>query len=315
MNNHTNRKVQLIKGRNKERLVYSMLIELGMKLHVDRIIQFIKAINKDEKKFPIFLLGSARSGTTLLQKIFNSRDDVAMWGEHGGFLKGVADAYFLNLTDKDTKEQILGINYFVKKPREILDRLHHPKKLGYAWINCYSEKTLKKNFRTFVESFFRPKFLKRKVHWGFKEIRYSNGSVIAMLDDLYPEAKFVFIVRDPLDVVASQLMMGWKGEPKERAKKWAIRNKHLLNFHNNNKDKSFIIRYEDLIRKESGALKELFDWLGWEITTKQYDVIGIKEGIWKKERTDGKPHRAMFTKEQIEQISKKTKEVSEQLGY
>jgi hypothetical protein len=42
---------------------------------------------KDYAKFPIFLLGTGRCGSTLLQKILNSVDNVMIYGEHGGFLR------------------------------------------------------------------------------------------------------------------------------------------------------------------------------------------------------------------------------------
>jgi hypothetical protein len=34
------------------------------------------------------------SGTTLLQRVLNSYQDVLIWGEHVSFLKDVANAYF-----------------------------------------------------------------------------------------------------------------------------------------------------------------------------------------------------------------------------
>jgi len=55
--------------------------------------------NKKNKKSPIFLLGTGRSGTTLLQRIINSAEDVIIWGEHGGFLSQVSEAYFFNIKE------------------------------------------------------------------------------------------------------------------------------------------------------------------------------------------------------------------------
>ena len=43
-----------------------------------------------EAEFPIFLLGTGRCGSTLLQKILNSVENAMIYGEHGGFLKQVA---------------------------------------------------------------------------------------------------------------------------------------------------------------------------------------------------------------------------------
>ena len=47
-----------------------------------------------DQETPIFVLGIWRSGTTLMQRILNSVDDVYIWGEQGFFLKHIAEAYF-----------------------------------------------------------------------------------------------------------------------------------------------------------------------------------------------------------------------------
>ena len=62
-----------------------------------------KKLSKDRQKSPIFLLGTHRSGTTLLQRIVNSSEDALIWGEHGGFLSQIAEAYFLNFEDSSNK--------------------------------------------------------------------------------------------------------------------------------------------------------------------------------------------------------------------
>jgi hypothetical protein len=64
----------------------------------------------DHPKFPIFLLGTGRCGSTLLQKILNSVDNVMIYGEHGGFLRHIAEAYFLNLEDEKIEKYIMSQN-------------------------------------------------------------------------------------------------------------------------------------------------------------------------------------------------------------
>jgi hypothetical protein len=60
-------------------------------------------------KYPIFVFGSGRSGTTLLQTILNSYKDICISGEHGGFLKGIAESYFsfhkANIKNKILQEE------------------------------------------------------------------------------------------------------------------------------------------------------------------------------------------------------------------
>ncbi len=244
------------------------------------------------------MIGSGRSGTTLLMKILNSIDDIMIYGEHGGFLKSIAEAYFMNFTDEDINEHIseeVSPNFIFKRK--------YISKIGYSWLQWYGKKTIKYNFKKFIESFFNPEALKKHIHWGFKEIRYFNNDlVLEMLVDIYPNAKFIFITRHPMDVIASQLVMEKWGGFDEILTTWKAQNRNMSAFESEKKCNCFIIKYEDIIAQKSTRLKELFNWLGFEISLKQYDIIKVKEGIWKTEREDGKPHREMLTSEQIKKI-------------
>ena len=176
---------------------------------------------------PIFVLGSGRSGTTLLQKLLNSTNEIIIWGEHGGFLKQIADSYFLSTENPEIIEQIFHQNPRSKDPNLNFNELKL-KKIGYCWMNWYGKKDVIENFSGFVESFFKPERL-AKQHWGFKEIRYGmEDRVIEMLAELFPTALFLFIVRDPIDVIASQVAMGWDDDWKTLARKWAKQNKKIL---------------------------------------------------------------------------------------
>ena len=44
---------------------------------------------------PVFLVGTGRSGTTLVQRLLNSYSDTLIWGEHAGFLQQYSEAYNL----------------------------------------------------------------------------------------------------------------------------------------------------------------------------------------------------------------------------
>ena len=109
--------------------------------------------------FPIFLLGTGRCGSTLLQKILNSVDNVAIYGEHGGFLKQIAAAYFLNFEDEMIEKYIMSQNAAGRDPLSVFEILKNPQ-LWSAWTNWYNRHTVKDNFRASIESFFNPVPLK-----------------------------------------------------------------------------------------------------------------------------------------------------------
>ena len=136
-----------------------------------------------------------------------------------------------------------------------------------------------------------------------------------MLADIYRQARFVFIVRDPVDVLASQVAMGWDGGWKHLANKWAIQNQQIMDFCRENEDRVYLVKYEDLISRGSNTITDLFNWLGFAVSDKQHDILDIEDGIWKKTRQDGMPHRTIFSKWQLRKILKIVKFQKGGLGY
>jgi len=264
----------------------------------------------DEAKFPIFLLGTGRCGSTLLQKILNSVDNAMIYGEHGGFLKDVARAYFLNLEDKMIEKYIMSQNAAGKDPISVVETLKNPQ-LWSAWTNWYNQETVRNNFRDFIESFFNPISLEQKVHWGFKEIRYGlNDRVPEMLTDLYPDGRFVFIVRHPVDVVASKISARASDGIEADAHTWVAQNSYFLDFFRENRERSRIVCYEELISNDIKQLNQLFDWLGFALSDRQRDIIEITKPSYK-----GRPRPAKLTHDEVSSINKITQEIRNELGY
>ncbi len=265
---------------------------------------------RKDKKFPIFLLGTGRCGSTLLQKILNSVEPVMIYGEHGGFLKDIARAYFLNLENEKIEKYIMNQNISGIDPGSVFNVLKDPQ-LWCAWTNWYNRETVKYNFQNFIESFFNPVSLKQEVHWGFKEIRYGlDDRVIQMLSDLYPEARFIFIVRNPVDVVASKISARMSDGIETDSHNWVRQNTVFLEFYEKNDERSTVIRYENVVGRDRLRLKRLFDWLGFPISEKQYTVIDIT-----KPSEAGRPRRMNLSFDEIDRINGITKETRYELGY
>jgi hypothetical protein len=264
----------------------------------------------DHAEFPIFLLGNGRCGSTLLQKILNSVDNIVIYGEHGGFLRHIAAAYFLNLEDKKIEKYITSQNVAGEDPASVLESLKNPQ-VWSAWTNWYNRETVKNNFRDFIDSFFNPISLGRKLHWGFKEIRYGLGDrVLEMLADLYPKGRFIFMVRHPVEVVASKIGARMSEGIETDAHRWVEQNSHFLNFCRQNKGRSRVFHYEDLISKNNSQLKQVFDWLGFPLRDKQISIIKATKPSY-----HGRPGPVQLTEDQIDEINKITKEFRKALDY
>ena len=265
---------------------------------------------KEHAKFPIFLLGTGRCGSTLVQKILNSVEEVMIYGEHGGFLRQIAEAYFLNLEDKKIAKYILNQNVVGEDATSVPESLKDPQRWS-AWTNWYNREAVKKNFRNFIESFFNPISLGRKMYWGFKEIRYgTDDRVLEMLADLYPQGRFIFVVRNPVDVVASKISARMSTAIEADAHGWTEQNSHFLEFYRLNKKSSRIVRYEDLISDNGPQLEQLFNWLGFSLTDKAVKIIEIT-----RPKYHGRPRPVRLPDSQINEINKITKELRKEFGY
>lgn len=276
---------------------------------------YLMSNGQRKSESPIFLLGNYRGGTTLLQRVLNSVDGVAICGEQGAFMKKVAEAYFLTFESRASDR-------FLKKYGEAYDlflerSLKNPKKWS-AWANWYDKEIYKYNYRKFVKSFFAPSFVGGK-YWGFKEISYGdNDRVLEFLKDLYPQAKFIFLIRNAVDLISSQLAtaMEWPENQSAPVEGWVDlwnrQNGAYYEFYKNNKEQSFMLRYEDLISQDMTQVKELFAFLRFTLSDKQREIIALKEG---RGETAKNLKVGVLKPAEIKFISERTKTLRQLVGY
>ena len=148
---------------------------------------------------PVFIAGSGRCGSTLLQSILNTNPDFLIWGEHNGFLQQVAAAYYQAAHPRFPDLKPIGE---VERVKRLRDARRWP-----AWDNLCGQAGFQARFQNFVRSFFAdPKG--QAFRWGFKEIRYPRDSqdrTFQFLFDCFPEARLVVLVREPRATILSML--------------------------------------------------------------------------------------------------------------
>ncbi len=160
---------------------------------------FKKASSGPPPDRPVFIAGSGRCGSTLLQSILNTNPDFLIWGEHNGFLRQVAAAYFEAAHPRFPDREPLGET---KRVNRLRDARRWP-----AWDNLRDEAGFRESFRNFVRSFFADP-TNQASRWGFKEIRYPRDSedrTWQFLFDCFPEARLVVSVREPRATIFSML--------------------------------------------------------------------------------------------------------------
>jgi hypothetical protein len=184
------------RDQHKKALTSGASIAIGLaelsKLAVERSGQ--------EGESPIFLLCAGwRSGSTLLQRLIMSDPAVMLWGEpydECGVIQALADTLKAFRRGWPPSEY-----YYDGRPRE---------QLTGDWIaNLFpSADALRQGHRMFFETVFavpaRDAGAKR---WGIKEVRLNAGHA-QYLHWLFPQASFVFLLRNPLDAYRSYCRYG-----------------------------------------------------------------------------------------------------------
>jgi hypothetical protein len=221
---------------------------------------------------PLFVLGGHRGGTTLLQRVLNSYDDVAIFGEHEGVLTPIADAYFRGV---DSEQMFADVR---------AERASDPRNDWQAWMSAVDRASWDASFRTLVTSLFRPARAEGLRHWGFKEIRYGTtpgDRAFDLLATLFPDASVAFIVRNPFNMLASAHSR--PEGPRSIADvvrvcgRIATRFESFRRWHASGRVRSHWVVYEELAR-EAGGVHELVADLGHTIGPAQREVIAAEGG-------------------------------------
>jgi len=227
---------------------------------------------------PIIVLGAARTGTTLVQRLLNSYEDVLVWGEHAGFLEDVARAFFRTWENPSFFEGTRPLSAVLETSR--------PDETWQGWMGWTSREDWVRTFRGFLDALFVPGGLPGKRWWGFKEIRYMAtpaDRTLELIRLLYPEALFAFVVRHPLNAIASVRRIPEGAhrllELQRLCAGWESRYRSYRAWHDADPSRSFWIVYEDLIR-ERGDVVRLLGALGHTIGEPQRAVMRSAEGRW-----------------------------------
>jgi len=275
-------------------------------------------------KSPIFLLGSGRCGSTLLQRALNAHPDVVMYGEHEGFLGPLSNAYDKLTRTPDIDRWVYGKDAI---PASTLHGELSDVRADICWVNNFTRDEVYTQFRGLVLSLLTKDLDLEQVHWGFKEIRYYQPQhVIWFLREMFPNCKFVFLVRNPADTIASGLS-AW-GDPAkiiddedafrkvvwERFKGWTSKYALMINHEDMLGEDALFLRYEDLVQDPGSHLCDIFGMLDLETPKLALDLFQHRVAS-----TQNHPYKAALV-ERIQEYQRNSKheglrKICARMGY
>ncbi len=203
----------------------------------------------------IFVLASGRSGSTLVQGILNSIDEVKISGENNGVHRRLIESYSLL---KRAIHRHAGFSHEVETPWYTI---------GKANLEDFGRELR----LAFEKNILQPEPHHKTI--GFKEIRYNfptRADLEHHLDtirEIYPSAGFVLNTRNINDIILSNA----------RAKH-AAAERHLRQLNQwlgeiaGERDDCCLVHYDDYVANPA-RLKTLFDFVGAEFDLARVNAV------------------------------------------
>jgi hypothetical protein len=206
---------------------------------------------------PIFICGSVRSGTTLLQFLLNAHPKIAIFGELHYFDQILQVRQFVPDIEKD---------YAFDRFLRLIQNADNYKYIPNAnkFFQLVEKRFKMEKYRSY-EHFFRcvlEEYARTQGAVRFGEKTPTNIRYLDRLLDIFPKAKIIHIIRDPRSAVASSISMPWTSSVAVvNAMKWKCDILYSRVF--NRTDMSYLeVRYEDIVCDTESQLRRICRFIG-----------------------------------------------------
>ncbi len=233
--------------------------------------------NQIQSKNLFFITGRGRSGTWLLQSILDTHPEICvtpealfiihLYGKYNNTKKWTSERKAAFIRDIFSEEKVK--NWWQSTPEAIYDLLEkyplesHFSELCKVIYYEYAKRNDKQNARLL----------------GDKNPEYSL--YIKRLAKLYPESKFVHLVRDPRANVLSYQNVDFDvDDVAALAHRWAKYNEHILTWQREMPDRILVIHYEDLLTDTRVTLERICTFLGVDFMPRLLEFYKYSKNVF-----------------------------------
>jgi hypothetical protein len=194
----------------------------------------------------VVICSVGRSGSTTIQRIINTIPNTNICGENNGAIINLLEFYY-SIKHKHIKfYENKKYDYFVTN------------KLKPCWYNSFDREEIILQLKLLINNLF---MVEGSETIGFKEIRFDKDNIhlIHELREMFPSLKVIIHIREDID--KQSVSDWWK---KEKESKIIINdlNNLLIDFHNKNKDFTFLSTFDNMFKLEK--MKDIFVFLNKE---------------------------------------------------
>lgn len=197
---------------------------------------------------PIFLVGSERSGTTLLRLMLDHHPDIAFNLESEFLVSQISDdggfPEIGNYCEYLRNDRVFGHSHFeIKKNLDFV-----------SMANDFLEQKRTRDGKSIVGA---------TVHYGFSKI----GRV-------WPRAKYIYLLRDGRDVANSVVGMGWAGNSYVAADTWLEAETEWESCLGSIPSEAWMeLRYKEFLLNPKEQLARICHFIGVEYSDRMFDYV------------------------------------------
>ena len=260
-------------------------------------------VHSSAEEKPVFILSAGwRSGSTMVQRLVMSHQPIIIWGEvysHARIIRHLSDGVSA-ITSEWPQEEWLVNNYDLDRLNTTFSANLYPEvqdllEASLAYIRCLlDEPARQRGFQ----------------RWGLKDVRLTISDAF-FLKWLFPNAKFIFLCRNPYNAYRSYRMTRewyneWPDDPVFTAGRFGRHWQDLVKgFHEGWHDiGGLFVRYEDLC-SGLGDIASLEEYLELEINA---DLLDIPVGSHRS------PNDAV-PQQELKMLRREVEETALLLGY
>jgi hypothetical protein len=206
---------------------------------------------------PFFIVGTGRSGSTLLRMMLTSHSRLTVPPETW-FLIPLVKRFRINgaLSADEIKCAVSLITGHPAWP---------DMKFDAEDFKCRVSRLTKPSLRDLVEVVYRRHMeIEGKLRWGDKTPAYVE--ILPELGKMYPHSRFIHLIRDGRDVAKSAQAGGWFGRwLHDNTREWTIALEHQRRWERSEfRNRILEVRYENLVLEMEATLREICRFLGEE---------------------------------------------------
>jgi LPS sulfotransferase NodH len=252
---------------------------------------------------PLFVIGSKRSGSTLMANLLNahprvfvSHESDILWilyqarnGPPARYVRHPLDSELMmsstvrgcrrildSLGHPPTREQV--VEAFHRVQERVMDEYFRPplkQRIKRAVLKAGKDRSPRNLWRAFRQQTELPR--KRDLAWtgDKKHAQYLDPDLQPFIRAHFPDARYVHVVRDPRGAVASVMEAArkwdvmpdyFRGTVEQVLERWAINEEWVLRMKETDAEAIFTVRLEDLWREPHAIAGRLLDFLELETT-------------------------------------------------